>query len=84
MPLRKIQGLLAGLKNLSFPIKVMKTLLLQMIEIPKKVGNRGKRPLNSFPNFSFPESFIALPSSFAQSIPLFLYQKDHRQVPAGC
>jgi hypothetical protein len=39
----------------------MKTLLLQMIEIPKKVGNKGKIPVNSFFNSSFPESFLALP-----------------------
>jgi hypothetical protein len=81
MPLQKIQGLLAGLKNLSFPIKVMKTLLLQMIEIQKKVGNRGKILVNSFSNSSFPESFPALPLSFAQSTPFSCIKKTTASFP---
>ena len=75
MPLQKIQGLLAGLKHLSFPVKVMKTLLLQMIEIPKKVENRGKIPVNSFFNSPLSEAFLSFPLSFAQSTPLFCIKK---------
>jgi hypothetical protein len=75
MPLQKIQGLLAGLKNLFCPFKVMKTLLLQMIEIPKKVGKEEKIPVNSFFSSSFPESFLSLPFSFAQSTPIFCIKK---------
>ena len=52
-----------------------------MIEIPKKVGNREKIPVNSFSNSSFPESFLALPSSFAQSIPFFCIKKTTASFP---
>jgi hypothetical protein len=53
----------------------MKTLLLQMIEIPKKVGNRGKIPVNSFFNSSLSEAFLSFPLSFAQSTPFFVSKR---------